>query len=487
MRTVLDAVKLTGRRLILSLGWAARAELIEKLPPLPVAVYLLSEDCPHDWLFPQVSCVVHHGGAGTTAAGLRAGRASVVVPFFGDQFFWGDKIWQAGAGPRPIPHRDLTVGNLNEALNFAARDEVQQRAEVVGRGIAAETGSATTARKFLEQLSASKMSCHLMPNRVAVWENKKLGLRLSAFAATVLHKGNALDWKDLTLYQASPRDVSQGAVEPISAAAWAVTDLFVEGIRGMGEIAAEVGNTPFATYRAFSKVRSNLNESRSVAEASNPAGSLDTGSRVDDFHKHQSAIQATKPGKLPGELFATGASRVLKAAARAPGAFTAGMADGCHNLPHLWGDKSVREPVKVTGLASGVMGGCKELVLGVADGISGMFVLPIVGAKRGGASGFFKGAGQGALGLPVKFFAGEWQIFNLPISLAPSADSSIAANGIVGYPLRGVDIAVSQALGVDDMEEVRFQRKLQGEFECARLSNAENEDILRRWQELLAQ
>jgi hypothetical protein len=487
MKTVLEAVKLTGRRLILSLGWAAQAELIEKLPPLPVAVHLLSEDCPHDWLFPQVSCVVHHGGAGTTAAGLRAGRPSVVVPFFGDQFFWGDKIWRAGAGPQPIPHRELTVENLNEALNVAAQVEVHQRAEMISKGITAETGSVSAARSFLAQLPASKMSCHLMPSRVAAWEHKTLGLRLSALAATVLHKQNAIDWKDLETYQVSPRHVSQGAVEPVSGAAWAVTDLLVEGIRGMGEIVAEVGNTPFATYKVFAKTRSKMTESKTVAEATDPARNRITGSRVDDYQRHRSITKSTTPGKLPGEFFVTGASRVLKAAARAPGAFAAGMADGSHNLPHLWGDKSVRDPVKVTGLASGVTGGCKELVWGVADGISGIFVLPIVGAKREGALGFFKGAGQGALGLPVKFFAGKLRDLDVPFPRASPADISIAANGIVGYPLKGVDIAVSQALGVDDMKEVRFQRMLQGESEYPRLSDAEKEGIVRRWQELLVQ
>ena len=93
---------------------------------------------PHDWLFDQerVSAVVHHGGAGTTAIGLAKGRPTVVVPFFGDQGFWGmylqfllthgwygpilgNMIHKAGAGPKPIPHKELNVDNLRDAIKFA--------------------------------------------------------------------------------------------------------------------------------------------------------------------------------------------------------------------------------------------------------------------------------------------------------------------------------------------------------------------------------
>ena len=68
--------------------------------------------CPHDWLLPQVAAVVHHGGAGTTAAGLRYGKPTLVCPFFGDQFMWGEMVRRAGAGPPPCPIGKLTVESL---------------------------------------------------------------------------------------------------------------------------------------------------------------------------------------------------------------------------------------------------------------------------------------------------------------------------------------------------------------------------------------
>ena len=85
---VIEAVQQVSYRAIIHGGWSGLGQPNNSLAPSTPNIFVLQADCPHDWLFPQVSCVVHHGGAGTTAAGLRAGRPTVVVPFFGDQFFW---------------------------------------------------------------------------------------------------------------------------------------------------------------------------------------------------------------------------------------------------------------------------------------------------------------------------------------------------------------------------------------------------------------
>jgi UDP:flavonoid glycosyltransferase YjiC (YdhE family) len=96
---------------------------------------------PFDWLFPRMAAVVHHGGAGTTAAGLRAGVPSVVVPFFMDQPFWGQRVADLGVGPRPIPIKRLSVERLAAGITTAITDqEVQKRAGVLGKRICAEDG-----------------------------------------------------------------------------------------------------------------------------------------------------------------------------------------------------------------------------------------------------------------------------------------------------------------------------------------------------------
>ena len=94
-KTIFEAVKASGVRALVSAGWGGLGG-----QEVPEGVFILG-NVPHDWLFTMVAAVVHHGGAGTTAIGLLNGRPTVVVPFFGDQQFWGDMVAKAGGGPPP--------------------------------------------------------------------------------------------------------------------------------------------------------------------------------------------------------------------------------------------------------------------------------------------------------------------------------------------------------------------------------------------------
>ncbi len=113
---VLGALRKTGQRGILLGGWGGLGK--GNLPETILRV----DSIPHYWLFPRVSAVVHHGGAGTTATGLLHGKTSVVVPFFADQPFWGARVHQLGAGPRPIPFTKLSIDNLSQAIDQAVND-----------------------------------------------------------------------------------------------------------------------------------------------------------------------------------------------------------------------------------------------------------------------------------------------------------------------------------------------------------------------------
>lgn len=133
----LEVLRQTGQRAILLSGWGQLGRF-----NLPASVFSI-EAVPHDWLFPQMAAVVHHGGAGTTAAGLRAGVPAVIVPFTSDQPFWGRRVYQLGVGPQPIPVQQLTADKLAQALIRATNDEVmRQRAAVLGERIRAENGVA---------------------------------------------------------------------------------------------------------------------------------------------------------------------------------------------------------------------------------------------------------------------------------------------------------------------------------------------------------
>lgn len=113
------------------------------IDPQPAATETLFQigAAPHAWLFPRMAALVHHGGAGTTAAGLRAGVPALVIPQYADQFFWGERLAELGVGPRPIPTPALTMERFYPALEQVASDgEMRLRAQSLGREILAETG-----------------------------------------------------------------------------------------------------------------------------------------------------------------------------------------------------------------------------------------------------------------------------------------------------------------------------------------------------------
>ncbi|MBM3473172.1 MAG: glycosyltransferase family 1 protein [Armatimonadetes bacterium] len=136
-----EALRLAGQRGVILRGWGSEEALDAPDHVLPI------DSVPHDWLFPQMAAVVHHGGAGTTAAGLRAGIPSVVVPVFADQPFWGRRLVDLGVGPQPIPHRRLTAQGLAGAITAAVSDEpMRRRAKELGQTIRAEDGVARAVR-----------------------------------------------------------------------------------------------------------------------------------------------------------------------------------------------------------------------------------------------------------------------------------------------------------------------------------------------------
>ena len=131
----LAALERAGARGILLRGWGGLGT--GDLPPWAMSV----ADVPHEWLLPRTAAVVHHGGAGTTGAGLRAGVPSIVTPLFVDQPYWGRRVHELGVGPRPIMRRAMTVENLTHAIRTALTDDrMRERAARLGEVISAEDG-----------------------------------------------------------------------------------------------------------------------------------------------------------------------------------------------------------------------------------------------------------------------------------------------------------------------------------------------------------
>ena len=154
LEIVLEALRMSGIRAVLSKGWGG-GELPSNLPDnVYVAGFV-----PHDWLFRRVRAVVHHGGAGTLAAGLTAGLPTLVIPFGGDQPFWGSRVQALGVGPKPIPRERLTARKLSRALiELTSEKRYEVAARELGIRLESEDGAVNAAniiehelRKYLRQ------------------------------------------------------------------------------------------------------------------------------------------------------------------------------------------------------------------------------------------------------------------------------------------------------------------------------------------------
>ncbi|KAF9455009.1 glycosyltransferase family 1 protein [Macrolepiota fuliginosa MF-IS2] len=157
-KCVIEAVVQSGVYAILSKGWSDRlhvkaGEAGEAEEPLPPQIYAI-QSIPHDWLFQRIDAACHHGGAGTTGASLRAGIPTIIRPFFGDQFFWADRVEALGVGSGV---RKLTVASLTEALITATTDQKQiDRARLMGEQIRSENGVATAIESIYRDLEYAR-------------------------------------------------------------------------------------------------------------------------------------------------------------------------------------------------------------------------------------------------------------------------------------------------------------------------------------------
>ncbi|TDH66078.1 hypothetical protein CCR75_005217 [Bremia lactucae] len=159
---IIEAAKQANVRVLIQSSWSDMAGSVR----VPDFVFFLG-NCPHDWLLPRVSAVVHHGGAGTTAAGLLAGKPTFIVPFFGDQPFWGWAIHQAGVGVPPCPIEKLSIKLLRLAFQALQRPKIRRQALELQQKMQQEDGVEEAVRSFYRHLPIQNMCCDLGDGRVA--------------------------------------------------------------------------------------------------------------------------------------------------------------------------------------------------------------------------------------------------------------------------------------------------------------------------------
>jgi sterol 3beta-glucosyltransferase len=197
------AAHLANVRVVVQSGWTKLdvqdgSDLLRNVGP-----------CPHDWLLPKCRAVVHHGGAGTVAAGLRYGLPTLVCPFFADQFMWGFFVEVAGVGPKATSIDLLTAESLAQALGELASPQLQQKAVQLAQQMASEDGIQGAYVHFMDCLPRENMLCdvslllgEVVPARYELIGTgiRTHGIKVGSEMAALLDADNKLDWQAVRRY-----------------------------------------------------------------------------------------------------------------------------------------------------------------------------------------------------------------------------------------------------------------------------------------------
>jgi sterol 3beta-glucosyltransferase len=178
---IIKAAERAGTRVLIQSSWTNMAGDME----VPKHVFFLG-NCPHDWLMPRVRAVVHHGGAGTTAAGLMAGKPTFIVPFFGDQPFWGRAVLDIGVGVEPCPIHSLTEDILFDRFQKLISPQIAKNAQELGQVMVNEDGVSEAIKVFYRNLPIEEMRCDLHSDRIATQWSRHDRMKLCEECAYVI-------------------------------------------------------------------------------------------------------------------------------------------------------------------------------------------------------------------------------------------------------------------------------------------------------------
>ncbi|KAJ6029290.1 CAZyme family GT1 [Penicillium canescens] len=281
-KIIFEAVQKSGQRALVSKGWGnlGADEVPENI--------LMIGNCPHDWLFRQVSCVIHHGGAGTTAAGLALGRPTIIIPFFGDQQFWGDIVARAGAGPAPIPHKHLNVQNLSDAIQKALERSTLDRAQAIARKMQEESGVRHGVNSFYRHLDPQSFRCSIVPDQPAAWHLKHTEINLSAFAATVLVKSGKISPDMLVLHRPMEYDTFLDPADPLTAGAQVLFGTIASFVTGLADTPREIVRDLVSAARAIRQPHEHFDRQAACRAA---ISSLDQSSPEDSIESEEIQVE----------------------------------------------------------------------------------------------------------------------------------------------------------------------------------------------------
>ncbi|CAG5158146.1 uncharacterized protein ALTATR162_LOCUS5006 [Alternaria atra] len=413
---ILGAVQLCGVRAVVSRGWSN----LGKGMPDQVGDVLFVGDCDHEWLFQHVAAVIHHGGAGTAACGLKNACPTLVVPFFGDQPFWGDMIAQAGAGPRPIRHKLLSAENLAHAIRFLLTPEAKSAARDLSRKMAHEQGVKAAVLSFHANLPYKAMACNIMHDLPAAWSYKKTPIRLSKLVAQILIDNGVTSPNDLTSYETRTIRITNNRWDPITgtgSAGVSMVNSLRRGITGM-------------VYDPFKELDRPKAEGTSDAVHNAATAGKMMAASAKGFGKFNVALLKGSIVDLP-----------------------LAVAEGFRAVPKLYGEE-VQDYGDATNIKTGFSKAGKNFAFGISGGLSDLFVRPYEDAKKHGALGFAKGLSKGVLGFGSK--------------------TASAAVGILAYPGEGICKSIQHAVHAGNSRDIKALKMSEGAY-LARQSKLDEE------------
>ncbi|KGO73227.1 UDP-glucuronosyl/UDP-glucosyltransferase [Penicillium italicum] len=394
--TLVNAVKSWGGRAIISRGWSNLGE-----PESDDQIFYLG-DCPHEWLFQKVAAVVHHGGAGTTACGLRFGRPSLIVPFFGDQLFWGNMVASRGIGPIPIPYRSLNAENLAEAIRFCLHPDTLAAAGNLAREMSEEAGVSAAVASFHRNLPIDKMKCQFIDSEPAVWQLKQNGkspINLSKMAAGILLENSRIDMKDLKAHESKSIFIQTRRWDPITGGTSSLLGMYKDILTASSDVVIR-------PYKEFSRSRQQSEPELVVIESTNPqseqspsAGiSHTSGSNRTDEEWRVTGKAVGGSAKSVGRIIAYYYKGVL---VDIPGAVN----EGLRAVPRLYGEE-VKDYDNIRDFKSGVAAASDNFTHGFSHGLTDIFRQPYEGGQKDGIRGAIKGFVKGPIGMGTKAASG---------------------------------------------------------------------------------
>ncbi|RFN52956.1 udp-glucose,sterol transferase [Fusarium flagelliforme] len=456
MTTVLAAVRTAGVRAIISQGWS-------NLGGDNTSDVFFITDCPHEWLFQKVVAVVHHGGAGTTACGLRFGKPTAIIPFFGDQPFWGSVIAKAGAGPEPIAYRSLTSTGLAQAIKFCLTDEAAEAAGKIAEAMRTENGVAAAVQSFYKHLPFDKMKCDFYPNQPAALAcgRGNHSVKMCKAVASVLVKNQRLEMKKLSLYRANPLAIENIRWDPFTAVSAAAVstllgmisdtvDIVVKPIQArqhrqkqegyllVDGIGDEVQNV------TLEPVTTSIQDTPSFAML--PLGDSTQSSRLQNVLR-----SVTSDHAIPTMPEVSVSKSVLGGMGRLAGNTTKGilvdmplaLTEGFRAIPKLYGDPMSNHD-SVHDFRSGVSVAGKRFCEGISGSVTDIFTHTYHGKMEQGAAGAAMGLAKGTASFVAK--------------------CTSATLGLISYPAQGVYRSIWMKTHEPPLQQMLAAKLVEGDW-----------------------